>query len=201
MADGITERQRELLDCIRDFIDGEGMSPTVRELAGRVHRSVSTVHKHLRELRDKGYIGLRGSVSRGIVLESRGRGTVIVPILGSIPAGEPVFSEERYSGHIELDASLIPNREVFALKVNGDSMIGANILDGDTAIIHAQNSAESGEIVAALVDGEATLKRLIVEKGKAVLRPENDKYKPIELGEKRGPVRILGRLVAVLRRY
>lgn len=201
MIEELTEKQRDLLDKIREFTVEERLSPSVRDLGGRLKWSISTVFKQLRELRDKGYIELKENVSRGIVLKKPLSRTVLVPILGSIPAGEPVLSEEFYNGHIELDASFATGEGLFALKVEGDSMIGANILDGDTAIIRAQDDAQSGEIVAARIDGEATLKRFVIRSGKPMLCPENDKYRPIELSENRGPVRILGQLVAVLRRY
>ncbi|RKZ31190.1 repressor LexA [bacterium] len=201
MLEKLTKRQNEVLREIKKFIKKEGISPSVRDLAGRLGKTPSTIHKLLRTLQDKGHIKLRDNISRGIVLTEKLSAAVMVPIIGRIPAGQPVFSEELYEGYIEVDSSLVPRGELFALRINGDSMVGANILDGDTAIIRKQEIAESGDIVAALVDGEATLKRFKLQKKKAYLCPENDNYEPIELTPDSTQVDILGKLVAVVRKY
>lgn len=201
MTEKLTKRQKEVLSEIKGFYRREKISPSVRELAGRLKVTPSTVHKFLRILRDKGYIELRDNISRGIILPKPMSGNSIsVPVVGHIPAGNPVLSEEIYEGHIEIDSDMVPRGELFALKVEGDSMVGAYIMDGDTAIIRRQENADSGEIVAALVDGEATLKRLKVEQKKHFLYPENPEYDPIELNPD-SDIQVLGKLVAVVRKY
>ena len=201
MPEKLTPRQKEVLGEIKDFMRSESIAPSVRDLASRLDVTPSTVHKFLRTLAEKGYIELRQNISRGIILTDERGGAVSVPILGSIPAGSPVISEELYDGYIELDSSIAAGPESFALRVKGDSMTGANILDGDMAIITRRDTADSGEIVAALLDGETTLKRFAVRSGKPLLLPENDDYDPIDLEHQTGPVRILGVLTAVVRKY
>jgi len=201
MSEKLTKRQSEVLREIRRFIRKEGISPSVRDLGARLKKTPSTIHKLLQSLSEKGYIIHKPSISRGILLNEPSKNAVHVPLLGQIPAGEPVISEELYDGYVQLDSTFVPKGELFALKVSGDSMVGANILNGDVAVIRKQENAQSGEIVAALVDGEATLKRLKNKKGKLFLLPENENYEPIELVPNKNEVNILGKLVAVVRKY
>ncbi len=201
MVEKLTTRQGEVLRAIKSFIRNNRIAPSVRELASKLKVTPSTIHKLLRALKEKGHIELRDKISRGIVVIEEATYAVPVPILGRIPAGTPVLSEEFYEGYLELDSSLVPSGEIFALKVMGESMVGANILDGDTAIIRKQETAETGDIVAALVDGEATLKRFKVKGGTHYLFPENPDFSPIKLTGQGREACILGKLVAVVRKY
>jgi len=200
MTEKLTRRQAEVLQEIRSFFRRERIAPTVRELASRLKVTPSTVHKLLRILREKGHIELRDNISRGIFLMQTPVTSVSVPILGHIPAGNPVLSEELYDGYLEIDSNLVPGGELFALRVDGESMIDANILDGDTAIIRQQEKADSGEIIAAMIDGKTTLKRLKITDNKSYLYPENPEFSPIEIIPD-SEVVILGKLVAVVRKY
>jgi len=201
MPDKLTKRQTQVLGEIRRFIREQKIAPTVRDLAGRLNVTPSTVHKLLRALREKGHIKLKEGLSRGIILPEPTASGVAIPLLGRIPAGEPTFAEENYEGYMELDSSFVPGGELFALKVKGDSMVGANIMDGDTAVIRKQDDAENGEIVAALVDGEATLKRFKRTGQKIELQPENEDYEPIPVDVEEMPLLILGKLVALVRKF
>ncbi len=201
MTEKLTKRQREVLNEIKSHYRREKMSPSVRELAAKLKITPSTTHKFLRILQDKGYIELKDNISRGIILPtSTSSNSIRVPIVGHIPAGNPVLSEELYEGHIEIDSEIVPRGNLFALKVEGDSMVGASIMDGDTAVIRQQEAADSGEIVAVAIDGEATLKRLRILEKRNYLYPENPDYSPIELSEDKD-IQILGKLVAVVRKY
>jgi len=201
MTDKLTTRQQIAYNTIIEFVREQGFSPTVRDLGAMLGRSTSTVHKLLCQLENKGYISRREGISRGIFINDAQKTTNLVPILGTIAAGEPIFAEGHYEGAIEVDSSILGRGEHFALKVRGDSMIDANILDGDTAIIKSADDADSGEIVAVIIDGEATLKRLNRKRGKTLLLPENKAYEPIELDESKGHAQILGKLKAVIRKY
>ncbi len=201
MNEKLTRRQKEVLLEIKSFYRREKISPSVRDLAGKLDITPSTVHKFLRILRDKGHIELKDNISRGIILPRATSGkSVRVPIVGHIPAGNPVVSDELYEGHLEIDSDMVPRGDLFALRVEGDSMTGAFIQDGDTAIIRKQENADSGEIVAVMIDGEATLKRFKVQDKRRFLYPENPEYSPIELTPE-NDIQILGKLVAVIRKY
>jgi len=197
----LTKRQSQVLEVIRDFMSKNQIAPSVRELAKILEVTPSTVHKLLHILHSKGYIELKNNISRGIILKSELGNAVNIPVLGTIHAGNPVFSEEVYEGYLQIDSSLVTGDELFALNVEGDSMIGANILDGDKAILRKQESADSGDIVAAIIDGEITLKRFKIKANKAFLFPENEEFQPIEIFGGDIPVHILGKLVAVVRKY
>ncbi|MCK5833940.1 transcriptional repressor LexA [bacterium] len=201
MESKLTKKQQEVFDKILELIQDQGYSPTVREIGTALKKAPSTIHKIILTLENKGFISRRKGSSRGISVENQNRSTTFIPILGSIAAGDPIIAEEHFDGCIEIDSSIVGRGEHFALKVKGDSMIEANILDGDTAIIRSTPEARSGEIIAVLINNEATLKRLSLDNGQPMLYPENRAYQPIELTEKKGPVRILGRLTAVIRKY
>ncbi len=202
MKKNITERQQEIYSFIRSTLDRRGMPPTMREIGEKFGiRSTNGVEGHLAALEAHGLIIRERGKSRGIVLESQGRPRASIPLLGRVAAGQPVLSPENKDGEIMVDLPLFSLRSpnnVFALKVKGDSMINAHILDGDTLLVRAQNSAQDGEIVVALVDGEATVKRFYREKERVRLQPENSAMKPLII--ERGDLMILGKAVGVMRR-
>jgi len=203
MKKRITDRQREIYEFIRTSIDGRSIPPTIREIGEAFGiRSTNGVEKHLAALERSGFVMREHGKSRGISLRADGkRPLATVPLLGRVAAGMPVLSPENHEGEIAVDISQFSLRSpnnLFALKVRGESMIDAHIIDGDTLIVRVQSTAQSGDIVVALVNGEATVKRLFVEKSRVRLQPENSSMKPLNLD--RGDFRIIGRVVGVVRR-
>ena len=198
---GPTETQKKVLEFIREEIRERGLPPTIREIGKRFgFRSTGTVRDHLRALEQKGYLRRTQNRSRGIDLDPKLKEDR-VPILGRVAAGFPILAEENLEGHIDLNEVLhARDAEHFALRVQGDSMMGAGIMEGDYVIVHSQDTAEFGEIVVALVDGQVTVKRLKPGKGKEapLLVPENPAYEPIPVTEE---TRILGMVVSLLRNY
>ena len=196
----LTRRQREILHYIKASIRERGYPPSVREICEAVGlRSTSTVHAYLARLEQKGYIRRDPTKPRAIEVldeaDARAR-TVTVPLVGQVTAGQPILAVENIEDVLPLPAELVPEGEVFALRVRGDSMIGAGILDGDYVIVRRQEAAENGDIVVALLDEEATVKRFFRERDCIRLQPENPAMEPIRVRE----ARILGKVVALLRR-
>jgi repressor LexA len=203
MKNRITDRQREIYEFIRTSIEGRGIPPTIREIGETFGiRSTNGVEKHLAALERSGFVIRERGKSRGVFLHADGkRPLATVPLLGRVAAGMPVLSPENYDGEVAVDISLFSLRSphnLFALKVKGESMIDAHIVDGDTLIVRVQSAAQSGDIVVALVNGESTVKRLFVEKSRVRLQPENSSMKPLNID--RGDFRIIGRVVGVVRK-
>ncbi len=192
----LTRKQRQILDCIAKSIERNGFPPSVREIGALVGlSSPSTVHSHLAALEKAGYIKRAEGKTRSITLTELALPPEGIPILGAVAAGEPILAVEDAIGYIGYDTE--SEGEFFALKIKGDSMINAGILDGDMVIVRRQPTAHNGEIVIALIEDSATCKRLRRENGKVLLLPENDDYEPIN-GD---GAEILGKVVAVIRRY
>lgn len=199
----LTDRQREILEYIESQITGRGSSPTIREIGKQFKiRSTNGVRQHLSALIKKGYLKKHEFISRGLEL-TRNLASQIgrVPLVGSVPAGNPIDSVENIEGEIALDLSFIPKGESFSLTVTGDSMKGAGIFDGDVVIVHKQEVAQKGQIVVAVIDGEATVKRYFPEGKQIRLQPENDEFDPIMVDRRSGEFRIAGRVVGLLRRF
>lgn len=198
----ITDRQQEIYSFIRSFTDKRGIPPTIREIGGKFGiRSTNGVEGHLAALERNGLIKRERGKSRGIITRSGDRGTVAVPLLGRVAAGQPALSPENREGEITVDPALfrIRNRNgLFALKVKGESMVNAHIMDGDILLVQAQSAAQNGDIVVALVDGEATVKRFFIEKKRIRLQPENSSMQPLFFD--RGELAITGKAVGVIRR-
>ncbi len=201
----LTDRQRRILDYIGQTRDERGYPPSVREIGDAVGlHSPSSVHAQLATLAQKGYLTKDPTKPRAIRVHGAERPSatsnaniVEVPLVGRIAAGGPILAEQNVEDTMALPRDLVGSGTLFALKVRGESMTGAGILDGDTVIIRQQPEASDGEIVAALVgDDEATVKRLSRKGGKVRLLAENPAYDPIEPEE----VSVLGKVVAVLRR-
>jgi repressor LexA len=198
---GLTDRQREVLTFIIKFIDSHTYPPTIREIADYFGISIKGAHDHVTALKKKSYVK---SDKRSRTLEvikrdgEHGVDIVKVPILGPVAAGAPILAEENWDGAIPVHRTLLKKgSRYFALKVKGDSMEGAGILDGDMAIIEQRNVAEDGEIVVAMVNDATTLKRYYREKTRIRLQPENANYKPIYSQD----VRLLGCLATIIRSY
>jgi repressor LexA len=198
----VTDRQQAILDFIIDAIRTRGFPPTLREI-GRAFeiRSTKGVNDHLVALERKGKIRRSDNLSRGIEvveLPSLEEESESVPILGRIAAGAPLLAAENVDGSYRLDRSLLHGDRNFLLRVQGDSMIGAHICNGDYVLVRPQDAADDGEIVVAMVDDEATVKYLERDGKRVRLQPANPAVAPIVL-EPGAPLRILGKVVGVLR--
>ncbi|MGH2830813.1 MAG: transcriptional repressor LexA [Actinomycetota bacterium] len=200
----VTGRQRQILEFIRDTTADRGYPPSVREIGEAVGlNSPSSVHAQLATLAEKGYLAKDAARPRTITLRMDSSGIPVgerpvehIPVIGRIAAGAPILATENVEDSVPLPRDMLGSGTLFALKVKGDSMTGAGILDGDLVIIRSQPQAENGEIVAALVDGEeATVKRLSRKRARLQLLPENPAYDPIESED----VQILGKVVGVFR--
>lgn len=184
----LTEKQQFILQFIESFILDQGYPPTIREIGDKFEITAKGAYDHIKAIEKKGYIKCEKNRSRAIELLKTSKGAspvqragiVNVPLVGRVAAGYPLLAEENIEEYLTFPVSMIPaNCEVFALRVAGESMKDAGIHDGDIAIIKKQNSAENGEIVVALIEGEATLKYFYKEKKKIRLQPANKAFKPI----------------------
>lgn len=198
--EGITAPQQRTLRAIRDHVRRHADSPTMQELADRIGVSAATVHEQVNQLVRKGYLRRERGKARGLVIvrepeEAISRLTP-VPLVGQVKAGLPVLSEENRTGEVLVEGSIAQRGCCFALEVSGDSMQNAAICPGDVVIVRQQPVAETGDIVVALVDGEATLKRLYIQGDRIELRPENKNYEPIVVRSDT-ELQILGKVVAI----
>ncbi len=199
----LTEKQKQILKLIAEKIKEMGFPPTMQELADELGvKSKNAIFKHLEALEKKGYIRRFAGGARGItILESlgflNGEGLRSVPLVGSVAAGMPILAEENIERYVPIPDYLVQNGgPYFALRVKGDSMINAGILEGDLVIVRSTSYAENGDIVVALSGEEATVKRLIVRGEQKYLKPENDLYDLIPLTEEWS---IQGKVVALIR--
>ena len=194
---GTSAKQQQILDFVGSYTDENGYPPTVREIAAAVGlRSPSTVHSHIKKLIEQGYLDKAGRKTRTVSVKGSNTPITRVPILGRVTAGMPILAVEDVEGYIPIDMSS-SRGEHFALRIQGSSMIGAGIYDGDYIIVRKQDHAEEGEIVVALIGEEATCKRLTKQDGHVVLMPENPAYPPIDGDEGY----ILGVVVMLYRKY
>jgi repressor LexA len=207
VAREITARQRAVYRFIVETVTQRGYPPTVREIGEHFDmRSTGSVRDHLSALERKGFIRRAANTSRGIELvnlqDRPGANTMAVPLLGQIAAGAPLLAVENQEDTLNVDARLFGrNGTVFALRVKGDSMRDAGILDGDVVFVRQQADAEDGQIVAARINDEATVKRYYREKDHVRLQPANDAYEPIIVTPQRGEVAVLGKVVGLTRSY
>jgi repressor LexA len=199
----LTERRQAILDYIERFTSDHGYPPTVREIgAGVGLTSSSSVHYNLRLLEKGGYIERDGTLTRALrstkAPSASGSGpTRYAPLVGKVAAGTPILATENIEDNLPLPVGLFPQNEVFMLRVTGDSMIKAGIMDGDLVVVQPQATAENGEIVVALLDDEATVKRFFQHDHAIELRPENDLLEPIITSE----VRLVGKVCGIVRTY
>lgn len=211
MGDKITKRQQAVLDNIRKHILEKGYGPTVREVCQELGlSSPSTVHVHLKALEEKGFIKRDPLKSRSIsltdsyleslggadVLHLNSAGAISVPLVGNVAAGEPILAEENITDVLTLPTEIVGDSPTFMLSVRGDSMIEAGINDGDYVVVKEQPVANNGDIVVALLEDGATVKRFYKLKDKIKLQPENSTMDPIIVKD----CDIVGRVVAVFRR-
>lgn len=197
----ITEKQSEILEYIKAQILERGFPPAVREICEAVHlKSTSSVHSHLETLEKNGYIRRDPTKPRAIEILDESfnltrREMAQVPIIGRVAAGEPLLAEQNIEDYFPIPVERLPNNQTFLLRVRGDSMVNVGILDGDYILVEQRPTAENGEIVVALVEDGATVKRFFKEDGHYRLQPENDAMAPIIVDE----VTILGKMIGLLR--
>ena len=197
----ISKKQEEILEYIKSELLSKGYPPAVREICEAVHlKSTSSVHSHLETLEKNGYIRRDPTKPRAIEIMddtfilSR-REVVNVPVIGRVAAGAPILAEENIENYFPIPMEFMPNEKTFLLSVKGESMINAGILDGDYVLIKQQSNAENGDMVVALVEDGATVKRFFKEEGVYRLQPENDFMDPIIVES----VEILGKVIGVFR--
>ena len=192
----LTKSQQKIYDFLKDRSQ-YGIPPSVREICAATGlKSTSTVHAHLKALENLGYISRDAGLNRAIHIEGCEQ-TAQVPILGKVTAGLPILAVEEIQGYLPITASQQRGRELFALTVQGESMKNAGILDGDYVVVERTPTARDGDIVVALIEDEATVKRLYRETDRVRLQPENDAFEPIYAKE----VIILGKVISVVRYY
>ena len=195
-----TKRQQEILDIINRHVVERGYPPTLREIAEETGiRGISAIKGHIDRLVSKGLlVRERGARSLTLPRPAPSAPLVEVPILGQVAAGLPLLAEENLSGHLSVDPSWVRKGSVFFLKVHGESMKGAAILDGDHVLVRCQETADNGQIVVAMIDGETTVKRLRQRGEELSLLPENPDFPEIPVGKERS-FRIVGLVVGVFR--
>ncbi len=195
----IGKSTQKIYDYIISFSDRYGYPPTIREIMSHCNvKSTSTVFYHLTRLQDASMIQRFDAKNRAIVVTGRKSGStnfLKIPIVGKVAAGVPVLAVENISDTIEIPDSIFNGTSLFLLRVRGDSMINAGILDGDLIAVNKQDDADNGEIVVAMIDDEATVKRFYRENGHIRLQPENDAYEPIIAKN----VSIVGKVVGLIR--
>jgi len=198
----ISPKQQEILEYIKSEILLKGYPPAVRDICEAVHlKSTSSVHSHLETLERNGYIRRDPTKPRAIeILDNSFRSIrtdmASVPIIGHVAAGEPLLAIENIEGYFPIPSEYLHNKNTFMLVVKGNSMVKMGILDGDQLLVEKQQTAENGEVVVALLDDSATVKRFFKEDGHYRLQPENDTMEPI-ISDK---VEILGKVVGLFRR-
>ncbi|HUS57479.1 MAG TPA: transcriptional repressor LexA [Planctomycetota bacterium] len=214
----LTTRQRAIFSYIAERVQSSGRPPTVREIGEKFNlSSTGSVRTHLRALIRKGYISTQAGISRGITIlkpsAARQRPakprstpkaikTLQIPVVGRVAAGPPILAVEDIQEILELDEQLAPSHgELFALHVRGDSMIDAGIHDGDYVFIRPQKVAQKGDMIVAIVDGEATIKTYFPANGKIRLQPANDKLQPILIDPSKTEFQIVGKVTGMMRRF
>jgi len=222
----LTTRQKEVFNFVRTFIKERGYPPSVREIGQQFNIYPRAVFDHLKALERKGYLKRKGFVSRGIevlvahstdfegrlpagrpesldlnLFGKEGKPTIrTVPVLGRVAAGRPVLAVEHVEGTLPLPAEWAKGKEVFLLKVRGDSM-SPFILPDDYVVVRSQASAENGDVVVTLIGDEATVKRFFKKGRKIELRPDNERWEAIQIEEGSGEARILGKVTGVFRKF
>lgn len=198
----LTARQHQTYDFIRTFIGKYGFSPTLQEIAGALGITGNLgVLRHLAILERQGLLRRTPRSSRAIVLTEAPRGGQSLPLLGVIRAGVPQLAQQERAGEVVVDPALIRSPDSFVLRVQGDSMIDAQICSGDLVVVRPQSFAENGEIVVVLIAGDATLKRFYREKGRIRLQPENRYMAPIFIDPSGGEVAIVGKVTGLMREF
>ncbi|WP_297521569.1 transcriptional repressor LexA [uncultured Clostridium sp.] len=203
MTEPISQKQTEIYNFLKSYVEDKSFPPSVREICVAVSlKSTSTVHGHLKTLEKKGYINRESTKTRALeIIEftERKKELLDIPIVGKVTAGQPILAVENIEDTFQIPLNYVKstNKDLFILRVSGDSMIEAGIHDGDLAIIEKTNVAENGDIIVALIDSEATIKRFFKEKNYYRLQPENSTMDPIIVTE----CSVLGKLAGLYREY
>jgi repressor LexA len=212
MLPPLTARQREVLEFVRQFMAKAGYPPTVREIGAHFGFVPRSIFDHLKALERKGYLRRDGAKSRSLQLLESGSPSNSqsairnpqsyreIPILGRVAAGQPLLSDQNLEGTSVVPQDWVNGDEAFLLKVQGDSMIGAHICPGDQALVRSQSTAENGDIVVALLNDEATVKRIFFRPDGIVLQPENPSMAPIQVKKNEKSFQIVGKVVGILRK-
>lgn len=197
----LTEQQKNVLDFIQREQREKGITPSTREIQSHFgFASQTSVMQYIATLHRKGFLERHARKARALITPATKVRITDIPIYGQIPAGMSALTEQTVEGHVSLDAhsaNVAKNRGTFALRVRGDSMIGAHILDGDIVIMEENKDLHSGDIVAALIDGETTLKRYVVERGRPYLKAENPRYPKLIPAQE---LKIQGIMVSLIRK-
>jgi len=187
------DRSEEIFDFMQKFIAENGYSPTVREICEACDvKSTATAFTYMNSLVERGLINKSGNRNRAVSLK---QGVINVPLIGTVAAGQPIFATENYDGVYSIPSNFFTGEDLFMLNVHGDSMINIGMYEGDKIIVRKQESADNGDIVVALVDDSATVKRFFKRNGKIILHPENDDMEDFIFDD----VRILGKVVGLMR--
>jgi repressor LexA len=195
----LTPRQRSIFEFLIKFIKKQGYPPTVREIGEHFGFLWPAASGHLRALERKGFIRINPLRSRGIEVKGiKEAAGFTVPVIGKVTAGKPILAVEDIEGHMLIDKTLFKTEDAFSLRIKGESMIDAGILDGDYVIVKPQTSIESGEIAVALIGDEATVKRIYIKKTQIILKPENKDMKPVAYNP--DSVKIIGKVIGVVRK-
>jgi repressor LexA len=195
---GLTESQRKILEFLKAYTGSHGYPPTVRDIGDQFKIFWPAARKHLQSLERKGFIRINPSRSRGIeIVGFQLSGERSVPVVGKIKAGQPMVVIEEIDAHIRVDSSLFPADDILSLRVVGESMRDAGILNGDFVIVKPQAVVGHGEIGVILVDNEATVKRVLFKDGLVILKPENKDMDPVEY--RSDEVTIVGKVIGLLR--
>jgi len=195
----LTTKQQHILDFLIEHTKTHGYPPTVREIGNHFRFLWAAARAHLKALEKKGFIKLTPVKSRGIeILGLKLSAGFMLPVAGKIRAGRPILAREDIDAHILIDKSLFPHEDTFSLRVTGDSMIEAGILNGDYVLVKPQKTIENGGIGIVLIDDEATVKRVYKEKKKIILRPENKDMQPTIHNP--DEVTVIGKVVGVIRK-
>jgi repressor LexA len=212
MRPPLTARQREVLEFVRQFMAKAGYPPTVREIGAHFGFVPRSIFDHLKALERKGYLRRDGAKSRSLHLLESGSPSNSqsairnpqsyreIPILGRVAAGQPLLSDQNLEGTSVVPQDWVNGDEAFLLKVQGDSMIGAHICPGDQALVRSQSTAENGDIVVALLNDEATVKRIFFRPDGIVLQPENPSMAPIQVKKNEKSFQIVGKVIGILRK-
>ncbi|AEE91475.1 LexA repressor [Tepidanaerobacter acetatoxydans Re1] len=202
MYENLTHRQKQILDYIHNYFKTKGYPPSVREICVATNlKSTATVHSYLVQLEEKGYIKRDPQKPRAIEIMDTGividKDVIQIPLVGKVTAGEPILAQENIENVFAFPKEMLPDANIFMLAVKGDSMIEAGILNGDYVMVQSTNTAKNGDIVVALLEDEATIKRFYKETDHIRLQPENRFMEPIIVKD----LKILGKVVGLYRRF
>ncbi len=190
------EKYNTVYEFIKKYITENGYSPSVREICANCGiKSTATAYQYINKLNEQGLIKKAGNKKRAVSLKKSVGQSVSVPLVGTVAAGQPIFADENYEGYYSLPTEFFGSDDMFMLTVKGDSMIKIGMFDGDKIIVKKQNTADNGDIVVALVDDSATVKRFYRRDGKFILHPENDSMSDFVFDD----VSVLGKVVGLMR--